>query len=203
MAQVQFGDKSYWEGRFQNEDEFEWYHGWAPVLKTAFENQGLAEPKSKNILVVGCGNSSMSRDMCDGGYEAITNIDFSVTVIQKMRAKNASRNMQWLDMDVKDMHIFGDEEFDAVIDKGCLDCILCASESSNNSKLALGEIARVLKPGGKFLSVSYSSERALQYEDENLGWTGEMVVEELRTFPFHTPNPVLPPFHAPIVPSTV
>ena len=29
-----------------------------------------------------------------------------------------------VDMDVKDMKIFADGDFDAVIDKGCIDCVL-------------------------------------------------------------------------------
>ena len=62
--------------------------------------------------------------MCDEGYDSITNIDFSVTVIQKMKAKNSKTTMQWIDMDVKDMRVFADGDFDAVIDKGCLDCVL-------------------------------------------------------------------------------
>jgi len=66
----------------------------------------------------------MSRAMCDEGYDSITNIDFSVTVIQKMKAKNSKTTMQWIDMDVKDMRVFADGDFDAVIDKGCLDCVL-------------------------------------------------------------------------------
>jgi len=178
MAQVQYGEASYWESRFKTEDEFEWYQPWAPVLKTSLENRGLSDSKSQKILIIGCGNSKMSQDMCDEGYENITNIDFSVTVIQKMKAKNASRNMQWLDMDVKDMHIFADGDFDCVIDKGTMDCVMCADNSTAKSKTALTEIARVLKPGGRFFSVSYSNERCEAYEDENL-WAGTVEMEDV------------------------
>lgn len=180
-AQNNYGAIQYWEDRFQKEDEFEWYHGWKPVLKSAMEKHGLAEPKTQKILMIGCGNSRMSQDMFDDGLEQITNIDFSERVIQKMKAKNTSRlpNMQWLDMDVKDMHIFADGDFDAVIDKGTLDCVLCAENSTKNGKLALCEIARVLKPGGKFYSISYSNDRGLHYEDEDIGWAGEMQLDEL------------------------
>merc|ERR1711924_288050 len=99
----------------------------------------------------------MSRAMCDEGYENITNIDFSVTVISKMKAKNSRASMQWVD----------------------IDCVLCAAQSTANCGVALAECARVLKPGGKFFSVSYSNERAINYDDENLGWAGYSEVEEL------------------------
>jgi len=117
-----------------SEEEFEWYHPFAPVLKEALQKHGLAS--SQKVLVVGCGNSGamrpqknstspsgeamplphstestlcrlllvaflqrlllsgMSRQMCDEGYDNITNIDYSVSVIQKMKAKNAKTTMQ-------------------------------------------------------------------------------------------------------------
>jgi len=179
MAQTQYGDQTYWEARFKGEDEFDWYHKWAPELKTLLENHGLAQKKSGRILVVGCGNSSMSRDMCDDGYEHIENIDFSVTVIQKMKAKNAARNMTWYEMKVTDMHMFADEIFDAVIDKGCIDCVMCAPQSTANCTTALENISRVLKPGGKFYSISYSFERKDQYDAEEIGWAGEGIMEPI------------------------
>ena len=39
------------------------------------------------ILNVGCGNSSLSKDMFDEGYERIANIDWSVVCIDYMRDK--------------------------------------------------------------------------------------------------------------------
>ena len=55
---AQYGKQEYWDARYQQDNEpFEWYQHWAgfkdivsPLFKT--DNQ---------ILVVGCGNSSMSR----------------------------------------------------------------------------------------------------------------------------------------------
>merc|ERR1711934_1061578 len=147
-----YWELGFWEDRFQDqEEEFEWYHNWK-TLKPEMEKYGLADQRFGKILVVGCGNSNLSREMNDEGYDNITNIDFSITVIQKMKAKNAARTMQWFEMDVKDMHVFEDEDFDVVIEKGCIDCVMCAPHSTANSKLALENIARVLKPGGNFYS---------------------------------------------------
>lgn len=40
------------------------------------------------MLVVGCGNSSLSGDMFDDGFSNITSMDFSELVIDEMRQKN-------------------------------------------------------------------------------------------------------------------
>ena len=90
MAQTQYGEQNYWEARFRrhsfyfcfcdrraeclsataqfllcsaavhSEEEFEWYHPWAPILKEALEKHGLAS--SQKVLVVGCGNSGNKND---------------------------------------------------------------------------------------------------------------------------------------------
>ena len=40
--------------------------------------------KSDKILNIGCGNSKLSEDLSEEGYEDITNIDFSTKVITIM-----------------------------------------------------------------------------------------------------------------------
>jgi 2-polyprenyl-3-methyl-5-hydroxy-6-metoxy-1,4-benzoquinol methylase len=37
-----------------------------------------------NILILGCGNSSLSEDMYNDGYKFITNIDFSKSACNNM-----------------------------------------------------------------------------------------------------------------------
>lgn len=39
--------------------------------------------------MLGCGNSTLSRDMYDDGYRNIANVDYSSVVIEKMRRVNA------------------------------------------------------------------------------------------------------------------
>lgn len=57
-------------------------------------------------------------------------------------------------MDVTEME-FQPGEFDAVIDKGTLDSILCGDDSDLNAEKALMKISRVLKPGGVYICISY------------------------------------------------
>ena len=62
--------------------------------------------------------------------------------------------MKWTQMDGKKM-TYEDGSFDCIIDKACLDSILCGENSAPNSKLMLDEIYRVLSPNGVYICVSY------------------------------------------------
>merc|ERR1711998_13782 len=166
----QYGSVNYWNSRFSSEDQFDWYHKWNPTLKKQFGEIGLV-PESA-VLNVGCGNSGMSREMYDDGYENITNLDFSQKVITAMKVKNSNRQMQWIEGSVQDMTGFAaDGEYDFIIDKGCLDCILCGEKSTSNLDAALAECARVLKPGGMLLSISFADDRNEMFNQPDFNWT--------------------------------
>lgn len=55
------------------------------------------------VLIIGCGNSTLSSDLYDTGIEHITNIDLSEKVIKQMKKQNEKRraNMKWLPMDAR------------------------------------------------------------------------------------------------------
>tara|TARA_B110001450_G_C17483093_1_gene425072 strand:+ start:351 stop:722 length:372 start_codon:yes stop_codon:yes gene_type:complete len=57
-------------------------------------------------------------------------------------------------MDGKKM-TYADGQFDCIIDKACLDSMLCGENSAPNSKLVLDEIYRVLSANGVYICVSY------------------------------------------------
>lgn len=73
------------------------------------------------ILVVGCGNSTLSADLFDVGFKQMVNIDISDVVIAQMRQSRPE--MTFEKMDVTDMTGFTDQSFTCVLDKGTLDAI--------------------------------------------------------------------------------
>ncbi len=92
-------------------------------------------------------------------------------------------------MDVRKMD-FKTDSFDAVVDKGMLDTILvialrersqCGEKSSENAKLMLAEVYRVLSPTGLYLCVSYGAPQAREEYFKNvsadLGVVGNVEVE--------------------------
>jgi len=61
----------YWDERYRREENYDWlltYQALSPVLTP------LLLP-TQRILVLGAGNSSLSADLYEAGYENITNID--------------------------------------------------------------------------------------------------------------------------------
>ena len=94
--------------------------------------------------------------MYEEGFEHITNIDISFTVIKQMTEmyKEKCPNMVFKQMDVWGMG-FEDGAFDCVVDKGTFDSILCGDASAPNSESMISEIYRVLSPTGVYICISY------------------------------------------------
>ncbi|KAL0676359.1 hypothetical protein Bca4012_004340 [Brassica carinata] len=80
-------------------------------------------------------------------------------------------------MDVRDMKVFGDASFDAVIDKGTLDYILCGSNSRQHSTQMLEEVWRVLKDKGVYILITYGApDYRLRLFKDSRSWTTKLHV---------------------------
>ncbi|XP_011008275.1 PREDICTED: methyltransferase-like protein 13 isoform X2 [Populus euphratica] len=148
-----YGDALYWDARYVQEAEsFDWYQRYASLRP--FVRRYI--PTSSRVLMVGCGNALMSEDMVDDGYENIMNVDISSVAIDLMRRKYEHMpQLNYMEMDVRDMSFFPDESFDAVIDKGTLDSLMCGGDAPISAARMLGEVSRLLKPGGIYMLITY------------------------------------------------
>ncbi|XP_063940508.1 uncharacterized protein LOC108202950 isoform X2 [Daucus carota subsp. sativus] len=98
----------------------------------------------------------MSEDMVKDGYEDIMNVDISSVAIDLMRRKYEHiPQLKYMQMDVKDMSFFPDESYDSVIDKGTLDSLMCGTDAPISAAQMLGEVSRLLKPGGVYMLITY------------------------------------------------
>ncbi|XP_065878718.1 uncharacterized protein [Euphorbia lathyris] len=135
-----YGESWYWEDRYSNQSgSFDWYQKYpslAPLIN-------LYIPRHHQILVTGCGNSAFSEGMVNDGYDDVVNIDISSVVIEAMQKKYANTpQLKYNQMDVRDMSAFQKGSFDAVIDKGTLDSLLCGFNSEQNAVKMLKEVWR-------------------------------------------------------------
>ena len=75
-------------------------------------------------------------------------------------------------MDAKQLS-FSDGNFEAVIDKGTLDSILCGDGSGPNAHQMLSEIYRVLSPNGVYICISYGvkDQRNDYFVNKDFNWT--------------------------------
>ena len=119
---AQYGKPEYWENKYKDcTEKFDWYQRYSGVKDIVTQ---YISP-SFQILNIGCGNSRMSEEMYEEGYENITNIDISKSVIDSMAEeyKDKCPNMSFKKMDVRALKL-EDGSFDCVIDKGTFDTIL-------------------------------------------------------------------------------
>ncbi|XP_074588922.1 uncharacterized protein LOC141844832 [Curcuma longa] len=121
-----YRNASYWDERYRDNDStYDWYMNY-PSLVSLFD---LYLRLDHRILNIGCGNSVLGEDMIDAGYQDVVNIDISSVLIETMQAKYADKlALKYIKMDVRDMSPFESGSFDAVIDKGTLDTLMCGED---------------------------------------------------------------------------
>ena len=151
-----YGDIKYWEEHYKNVEEdttFDWLEEY-PSLKEIISSLKISKESGK-ILNVGCGNSELSENMYDDGYNNIYNIDISNTVINIMTERSKNRpGMIYEVMDVCDIK-YDNNLFDLVIDKSTMDALLCGDDYCITIAKMLKEIQRVLKVDGYYMIISY------------------------------------------------
>lgn len=107
--------------------------------------------------MLGCGNSKLSDQMYEAGYEDILNIDISPSVIQQMKqasVKKGYEKMRWEVMDATDMAGIQDHSVDVLIDKGTLDALISGKNNDICVKM-LRQYMRVMKEDGQFILITY------------------------------------------------
>lgn len=93
---------------------------------------------------MGCGNSALIEGLYKDEYRNITNIDFSETLINELSEKY--QEYEELDFVCLDLtspistDFIEDGAFEFIIDKGCLDSILCNSNALKQARVYLSNI---------------------------------------------------------------
>ncbi|KAL3862744.1 hypothetical protein ACJMK2_008697 [Sinanodonta woodiana] len=172
-----YAEKNYWDKRFESEETYDWFADFK-----AFRHL-LREDLKENhkILMLGCGNSLLSEHLYTDGFKHITNIDYSKVVIEKMKKKYVNwSEMTWKVMDILDMS-FDPVTFDIVLEKGTLDALLVnekdpwqlSGEGEQMIDTVLKQVSAILKPGGKFISITFSQPhfRKPLYARERYNWS--------------------------------
>ncbi|XP_036940756.1 EEF1A lysine methyltransferase 4 isoform X1 [Acanthopagrus latus] len=156
-----YKDVDYWDERYKTEQSYDWLGSFSK-FQHILENH---VKKEDSILMLGCGNSSLSGDMYIAGFRSITNIDYSSVCISTMSARHSDcPGMTWHEMDVRQLS-FPDASFDVVLEKATLDALMVdekdpwrlSPKTTCFIHKALTEISRCLKPGGRFVSITFHS----------------------------------------------
>ncbi|KAK9476542.1 S-adenosyl-L-methionine-dependent methyltransferase [Lipomyces japonicus] len=159
--------KEYWDSRYQKEDDqntFDWFKTFADLEPFLRQHIPFKDGHKLKIVMLGCGNSTLSKDLYDAGLKHIANVDFSPACIRQMALLHRDdKEMTWHVADVRDMSGFEPATFDIAIDKGTLDAFLSYTGSvwdipdhiKQPAIKYMDETNRILKPDGKLLYISY------------------------------------------------
>ncbi len=164
----EYGSQLYWEKRYsKSEEAFDWmcdYNQLEPTLLPLLTNfqSKTKQPNDAKILIVGCGNADFSPDFVKrSGFQSkhIVHIDYCHVVIDQQRTKYPK--MDFRVMDALDME-FENDSFDFIIDKSLVDTTLCYTEGHQSTERLFSELHRVLKPGGRLVTISLHTEEEIK-----------------------------------------
>ncbi|KAG7401361.1 hypothetical protein PHYBOEH_001777 [Phytophthora boehmeriae] len=164
--------KSYWEARFETEEEFDWYCQYKHIRE-------LLESyisKTSQVLIAGTGTSRLPAEMASDGYSDVVAMDYASNVIQKMqtRSKENDWGIKFVEADLTEMRGWESSSMDCVIDKGCLDAMLLKPETEasedtwkvvapnspddlRDAQRSMTQLGRILRPGGLLVFLTFGS----------------------------------------------
>ncbi|UIZ29350.1 hypothetical protein KXD40_003278 [Peronospora effusa] len=164
--------KSYWEARFETEEEFDWYCEYAQIHELLVSYIA----KTARVLVAGTGTSRLPAEMAKDGYSNVVAMDYAANVITKMQARSDEHQwgVQFVTADLTQMKGWESSSVDCVIDKGCLDAMLLKPETDadetnwkqvtpdspddlGDAKNSMHQLARILKPDGLLIFLTFGN----------------------------------------------
>lgn len=130
----------------------------------------LIPNRTARILMLGCGNSTLSPSMHTAGYTNIVNIDYSTTLIQRLTARFPDQT--FLVQDITTLHhpssltlLGGAASFDVALDKGTMDALMAEGRGASpwnpgekvvrDVRQMLKGVDTVLRPGGKLIYITF------------------------------------------------
>jgi SAM-dependent methyltransferase len=126
---------------------------WDAVVSFVFRHAPRDRPRGEvRILEVGCGTASNLWFAAREGF-AVAGVDASASAIRTAQERFRDEGLQ-ADLRTADFTAlpFADRTFDLALDRAALSC--CGRSAARR---AIGELARVLRPGGQLLFMPYSS----------------------------------------------
>jgi ubiquinone/menaquinone biosynthesis C-methylase UbiE len=150
--------------QYYNENaEHEWLRLESDLVEYAITLRALAEylPQTPAALLdIGGGPGRYAIELARRGYE-VTLADFSASELElaRVRAAEAGAPLRVIECDARDLSLFADESFDAVLMMGPLYHLLDAGDR----RRAILEAKRVLKARGRFFAVYITRTAVLRF----------------------------------------
>lgn len=210
LSSTEHREATYWDKRYMVTagESYDWYMKY-PRLSEAL-HRSIPHGTSKDrlrILQIGVGNSLLQENMMLDGWATgpdgvFENVDISAVAIlqQQDRAEelHLPSALRYRTADCRNLDMYPDASFDLIIDKGTVDAICCGSNSTRNVRATLNECARLLRPGGQLIMITYGKPetRLFHLARPRFGWEVTMALLEKR-LEKHAPADFVPRFCGP------
>jgi hypothetical protein len=180
---IDYSSQSYWESRLAKEREtgYEWLVPTSLILPIISEH-GITTSHCTQILHFGCGSSFLGHELQSafGRKVKVTDADYAATglrpnIVGPHDCSRSPEEVPLLDLDVLSLPSVvaasPAEGWDLLVDKSTADAISCGppcgqskgSPSDDAEQEAIEvlcrNLAQVTRPAGRWVSISYSSER--------------------------------------------
>lgn len=138
--------------------------GWGGPERMARENiwqerlfSFPAVPPQGHVLELGCGEGHYARLLAQRGY-TVTGVDVSPTAVAWAieKTQQTGESVTYLVADLSQPGLLPGKMFDLIVDGNCLHCIIGQDRAT-----FLGNVSRLLRPGGLFFVSSLCSETAV------------------------------------------
>jgi ubiquinone/menaquinone biosynthesis C-methylase UbiE len=180
----EYGSRLYWEKRYARLDQpFDWmcdYDQLEPTILPLLK-QSKSNKDDVKILIVGCGNAPFSFDFTSrSGFKTknIIHIDYCHVVIEQQKERHPDLDFRLVD--ALNMVDFDDHTFDFIIDKSLLDTMICYHDGHDTTEKLFNELHRVLKPGGRVVTISLHTEEEVKQFKSSENYTYQFLVSSCK-----------------------
>lgn len=189
-----YGNRLYWEERYAADpaQAFDWYFTWDTLRPILEQRKLLAKEDDFEVLVAGCGNSTLPARISAEGYVNLSCVDISTVLIGQLKARYSTLpEADFSVLDLTDAAAVSEalpaQCFDLVLDKACMDAVLCGEDAFAKATSMVQSMHRVLKPGGALVVCSFGKpDQRLPFLtalSDRLPWQGQPEVVEIPKAP--------------------
>eukprot|EP00775_Hariotina_reticulata_P008703 gene8703-8884_t len=154
-SNIDYGSTKHWDAHEGPDTALEWYADYDTIRPLLHKHLQYGD----SILVLGPGASMLHDEMYESGYRSITCTDFSGKVLAACRQRAAAAGRNSINFQLADIVAglpYEHYPYNAIIDKGTIDCILCRSGGEHDAQQALVHIFDNVKSSGVLLMFSHS-----------------------------------------------
>ena len=160
-SNFEYHEKEFWDNFYKNRNPYvpniNWYFDITKVKIDNFSLNNLS--KEDEILILGAGLSSILDYFNQNDYEKITIFDFSDELV-KILTDKYSKDWAIDCYDILEINDSFASDFNIIIDKGCLDCILSNQKhGQENFMKAFNNLMLLLNDDGILYYFSTSKDR--------------------------------------------